>query len=80
MARKVNRSRGNTVVVIPLRGFSYPNREGRPFYNPTGIRAFVRGLQGEIAASIPVKLLPMHINDEAFATAVVDDFESLMRS
>ncbi len=77
MARKANRSRGNTVVVIPLKGFSYPNHEGRPLYNPTGVRAFVRGLQGEIDASIPVRLLPMHINDEAFAAAVVDEFKKL---
>jgi uncharacterized protein (UPF0261 family) len=78
MARKANRSRGNTVVVIPLKGFSYPNHEGRPLYNPTGIRAFVKGLQGEIAAAIPVRLLPMHINDEAFAAAVVDEFAELV--
>ncbi len=79
MARKANRSRGNTVVMVPLKGFSYPNHEGRSLYNPTGIRAFVKGLQGEIAASIPVRLLPMHINDEAFAAAVVDEFEKLVR-
>jgi uncharacterized protein (UPF0261 family) len=77
MARKLNRPRGSTVVVVPLKGFSFPNHEGRPFYNPTGVRAFVRGLRGEIAASIPVKLLAMHINDEAFAVAVVDEFEKL---
>jgi uncharacterized protein (UPF0261 family) len=80
MARKLNRSRGGTVVVVPLKGFSYPNREGGALYNPSGVRAFVRGLQGKIKSSIPVRLLPMHINDEAFATAVVDEFERLMRS
>jgi uncharacterized protein (UPF0261 family) len=78
MARKVNRSRGNTVVVIPLKGFSYPNHEGRPLYNPTGVRAFVGGLQGEIDSSIPVRLLPMHVNDDAFAAAVVDEFTKLV--
>jgi uncharacterized protein (UPF0261 family) len=78
MACKLNRSRGNTVVVVPLRGFSFPNHEGRPFYNPSGVQAFVKGLQGEIAASISVKLLPMHINDEAFAAAIVDEFEKLV--
>ena len=78
MARKVNRSRGNTVVVIPLKGFSYPNHEGRPLYNPTGVRAFVGGLQGEIDSSIPVRLLPMHVNDDAFAAAVVEEFTKLV--
>ena len=80
MARKLNRSRGNTVVVVPLKGFSYPNYEGRALYNPSGVRAFVRGLQGKIKSSIPVRLLPLHVNDEAFATAVVDEFEKLART
>lgn len=80
MARKANRSRGSTVVVIPAKGFSYPNHEGRPLYSPTGVRAFVRGLQRGIDPSIPVRVLPMHINDEQFAVAVVDEFEEMMQS
>lgn len=80
MARKLNRSRGNTVVVVPLKGFSYPNHEGRALYNPSGVRAFVRGLQGKIKSSIPVRLLSLHVNDEAFATAVVDEFEKLVQT
>lgn len=78
MARKLNRSRGNTVVVVPLNGFSYPNHIGRALYNPSGVRAFVRGLRGEIDHSIPVELLPMHVNDEAFAAMVVNKFEELV--
>ena len=78
MARKANRSRGNAVVVVPAKGFSYPNHTGRPLYNPSGVRAFVGRLQRAIDPSIPVKLLPMHINDEAFAAAVVDEFEKLV--
>ena len=78
MARKLSRSPRNTVVVVPLNGFSYPNHEGRALYNPSGVRAFVRGLQGEIQSSIPVRLLSLHVNDAAFATAVVDEFEKLV--
>ena len=29
IAQKLNRSHGNTLVMIPLKGFSYPNHEGR---------------------------------------------------
>jgi len=79
MARKVNRSRGNTVVMIPLKGFSYPNHKGRSLYNPSGVRAFVRGLKGKIKSSIPVRLLSLHINDEAFASAVVDEFMKVVQ-
>ncbi|MBA4422250.1 MAG: hypothetical protein C0390_03995 [Syntrophus sp. (in: bacteria)] len=79
MARKLNHSHGNTVVIVPLRGFSHPNQQGRAFYNPSGVRAFVKGLQEKVKSSIPVKLLPMHINDEPFAAAVVDEFQNLVK-
>lgn len=77
MARKLNRSRGSTVVMIPMDGFSYPNHVGRVFHNPSGVAAFVSGLQAQIKSSIPVRLLPMHINDELFATAVAEEFCSI---
>jgi uncharacterized protein (UPF0261 family) len=80
MAHKLNRSRGNTMVVVPLKGFSYPNHEGRTFYNPAGVQAFVKGLQENIKGSIPVRLLPMHVNDETFAAEVVEEFERLIQT
>jgi uncharacterized protein (UPF0261 family) len=82
VARKLNPTagRGNTVVMVPLKGFCYPNFEGRPLYNPGGVRAFVAALQKRIKPSIPLRLLPLHVNDEAFADAVVEEFETLMRT
>jgi uncharacterized protein (UPF0261 family) len=66
-------------VVFPLEGFSYPNHEGRVFYNPSGVAAFVKGLQEKIHPAIPVRLLPLHVNDEAFADAVVEEYETLTK-
>ncbi|MBE0569317.1 MAG: Tm-1-like ATP-binding domain-containing protein [Deltaproteobacteria bacterium] len=79
VALKLNRAPGNTVVVVPLKGFSHPNHEGRAFHNPTGVRAFVRGLQGNLDPAVPVRLLPLHVNDPAFADAVVAEFEKLAK-
>jgi uncharacterized protein (UPF0261 family) len=79
VARKLNRAPGRTAVLVPLKGFSYPNHEGRPLYNPTGVRAFVKGLQGAIDPAVPVRLLPLHVNDPAFADAVVEEFERLAK-
>ena len=72
--------RGNTVVMVPLKGFCYPNCEGRALYNPGGVKAFVEALESRIKPSIPVRLLPMHVNDESFSSAVVQEFEGLMLS
>ena len=77
MARRLNRSQGNTVVLVPLKGFSYPNHEGRAFYNPAGVEAFVKSLKEKLEPSIPLKILPFHVNDEAFAAVVVGEFLKL---
>jgi uncharacterized protein (UPF0261 family) len=67
IARKLNRSRGSTLVMIPSKGFSYPNHRGRVFYHPEGVKAFSKALKEEIGRNIPVRTLPFHINDEGFA-------------
>ena len=77
MARRLNRSQGNTAILVPLKGFSYPNHEGRAFYNPKGVQAFIKTLKEKLKPSVPLKLLPYHINDEAFAAAVVREFLAL---
>lgn len=78
IAHKLNRSKGNTIVMIPMKGFSYPNDEGRPLYNPRGCHAFAEALKEEIKSSIPVQQFPHHINDEAFGREVVMEFKKLM--
>ena len=82
MARKLNpgAGKGKTVVMVPLKGFCFPNFEGRPLYNPGGVKAFVDGLEKRIKPSIPVRLLPLHVNDDAFADAVLEEFDALMRA
>ena len=66
-------------MLVPLKGFSHPNHEGRALHNPAGVRAFVRGLRGTLAPAVPVRLLPLHVNDPAFADAVVEEFEMLLK-
>ena len=78
IARKLNHSKGNTIVMIPMKGFSYPNYRGRPLYNPKGCHAFTEALKEEIKSFIPVQQFPYHINDEAFGREVVIEFKKLM--
>lgn len=67
-----------TSVLVPLKGFSHPNYEGRPLHNPSGVRAFVNGLRETLDGAIPVGFLPLHVNDPAFSDAVAEEFERLM--
>jgi uncharacterized protein (UPF0261 family) len=78
IAQKLNRSHGSTMVMIPLKGFSYPNYQGRVFYNPEGVKAFSKTLKEEIERKIPILELPYHINDEGFALEVVKEFMGMM--
>ena len=78
IAHKLNRSKGNTMVMIPMKGFSHPNDRGRPLYNPGGCRAFAESLKKEIKSNIPVKEFPHHINDETFGREVVREFQKLI--
>ena len=70
VAEKLNRGRGPTAVVIPLRGFSDQGRAGRPISDPASDMEFVQTLKKNINARIHIVEVDAHINDEAFAQAV----------
>ena len=47
VAEKLNRAKGPTHLFIPLRGFSYPDRENLPHWDPEGNQAFIDSLKDE---------------------------------
>jgi uncharacterized protein (UPF0261 family) len=77
-AEKINRAKGPIRVFIPLRGFSFPDRENLPHWEPEGNRAFIESLKAYLHPSIPLKELDAHINDPEFIDPVADAFLSMM--
>ncbi len=77
-AEKLNRAKGPTRVLIPLRGFSYPDRENLPHWEPEGNRAFIEALRAHLRPSIPLQEIDAHINDPEFIDPVADAFLSMM--
>ena len=77
-AEKINRAKGPTRVYIPLRGFSYPDREHLPHWEPEGNRAFIEALKAHLHPSIPLEEIDAHINDPEFIDPVLDAFLSMM--
>jgi uncharacterized protein (UPF0261 family) len=77
-AEKINRAKGLTRVFIPLRGFSFPDRENLPHWEPEGNRAFIESLKAHLHPSTPLKELDAHINDPEFIDPVADAFLSMM--
>jgi uncharacterized protein (UPF0261 family) len=79
VAEKLNRAKGPTQLFIPLKGFSYPDREGLPHWEPEGNQAFIASVKTHLLASIPVTELDAHINDPEFIEPVVETFLSMMK-
>jgi uncharacterized protein (UPF0261 family) len=65
-------AKGPTHVFIPLRGFSYPDHEGRGHWDPEENGLFIRTLKSHLSSSIPYDEIDLHINDDAFIDTVVD--------
>ena len=78
-AEKLNRAKGSTRVFIPLRGFSYPDREDLPHWEPQGNRAFIESLKAHLRPSIPLEEIDAHINDPEFIDPVAEAFLSILK-
>jgi uncharacterized protein (UPF0261 family) len=78
-AEKLNRAKGPTRVFIPLRGFSYPDRENLPHWDPQGNRAFIESLKAHLRPSIPLEEIDAHINDPEFIDPVAEAFLSILK-
>lgn len=78
-AEKLNRAKGPTRVFIPLRGFSYPDREDLPHWDPQGNRAFIEALKAHLRPSIPLEEIDAHINDPEFIDPVAEAFLSILK-
>jgi uncharacterized protein (UPF0261 family) len=78
VAGRLNAAKGPTHVFIPLRGFSYPDHEGRAHWDPEVNEVFIRTLRSHLSAGIKYDELDLHINDDAFIDTVVDELVQLM--
>jgi len=77
MAEKLNRAKGPTVVMIPLRGFSYHNKIGDKLYDEEGNQAFIHSLENNLRG-IRVIEIDAHINDAEFALPAAQEIERLL--
>jgi len=78
VAEKLNRARGPVRVFIPLKGFSHPDRENLPHWEPEGNKVFIDSLKANLRPAIPVQELHAHINDPEFIDPVTEAFVSMM--
>ena len=79
IADKLNRSTAPLTLLIPERGLSSIAAVGQPFHDPEADAALFDELERLVQQTSQRKLkrLPWHINDPAFAAALVEEFLSL---
>jgi uncharacterized protein (UPF0261 family) len=78
-AHKLNQARGPVKFLVPLRGWSAPDREGGPLYEPETDRVFIEELRRRLKPEIEIREIDAHIEDPAFAQAVIAAFEEVMK-
>jgi len=80
LARKLNGATGPVAVFIPLQGISTLATRGGAFYDSAADGALVAGLLAELRPEIERHELPLAINDPAFARAMAERLDELVRA
>ena len=79
IGKKLNAMQGAVRFLVPEKGFSAIDLQGHPFYDPQADQAFINALAATFKPTAKHKLirLPLHVNDEAFAVALVDAWHEI---
>ena len=82
IADKLNRMQGPVRFLIPEGGVSGLDAPGKPFWNPAADRALFDAIAQGFRSTSARKLirLPNHINDAAFAEALVANFNEITQT
>lgn len=72
MADRLGDCSAPTVIVVPMRGVSEQDKEGKPFYDLECMEAFLAGLKSHLSPTVRVIEADLHINDPEFADLLVE--------
>jgi uncharacterized protein (UPF0261 family) len=78
IAEKSSAANSPTSVLIPLKGVSAIDAEGKPFWWPEADAALFQSVRNWIAPNVELIELDLHINDPAFAAACANKLLELM--
>lgn len=80
VAQSLNQGEGPRAAIVPLRGYSMLNHEGKPLYDEDANHAYADSLRENLTDDVELVEADQHINDTAFANATVDLFLKLYNS
>jgi uncharacterized protein (UPF0261 family) len=78
IAHKASAARGPTVVLVPLKGVSALDAEGKPFWWPEADAALFQSLRNWMSPHVRLIELDLHINDATFAETAVRTLREMM--
>ncbi|MBL8833378.1 MAG: Tm-1-like ATP-binding domain-containing protein [Rhodospirillales bacterium] len=79
IAERLNRCDGKVRFLLPLGGVSAIDAPGKPFHDPDADAALFATIEATLVQTSSRRLvkLPHHINDPAFAAALVENYRSI---
>ena len=72
---RLGAARGPTTLLLPTRGIEQWDQPGEPLHDPEGLQAFISALRSSVAGNTTLLELDVHINDAAFASAALAQFD-----
>ena len=80
MGQKLSQANGPTTVIIPKQGVSAIDQEGQPFYSAEAEAAWIENLKANLGDNVTLIEMDNHINDDAFATKLVETLLASLNS
>jgi uncharacterized protein (UPF0261 family) len=78
IAEKASAARSSTAILLPLRGVSAIDAEGKPFWWPEADQALFASIRNWVSPGVDVIELDLHINDPLFAAAAAERLLRMM--
>jgi uncharacterized protein (UPF0261 family) len=78
IGEKLNRSKGPTHVLIPMKGWSEADKVGMELFDPETDQIFVEELRKIMTPKIPIEEINVHISEPAFAKRAVEILDDMI--
>ncbi len=78
LAERANASKGPTIILFPLKGFSSIDKEGQAFFNPQVDQTLLASLRKNLNPSVEIIEVNAHINDEEFVDLAFHAVSSML--
>jgi uncharacterized protein (UPF0261 family) len=79
IAAKLSAATGPTALFIPLGGVSLIDADGQPFHDAEADAALFAALRSGVADNVEVIEMDCNVNDEAFASAMAEKLDAMLR-